>query len=94
MVLNVAASFQVLPPTVYLRVTENIPQIISFIEGIIAHGHAYSTDSGSVKVKTHGWRHWWGSEMEVTPGLMCADTSPAMSIRGSCGAEQICPVHF
>uniref|UniRef100_F6R994 cysteine--tRNA ligase n=1 Tax=Equus caballus TaxID=9796 RepID=F6R994_HORSE len=37
------AALKILPPTVYLRVTENIPQIISFIEGIIAKGHAYST---------------------------------------------------
>ncbi|XP_059826559.1 probable cysteine--tRNA ligase, mitochondrial isoform X2 [Hypanus sabinus] len=42
------ASLKVLPPTVYMRVTDNIPQIVKFIEGIICNGHAYSTSKGNV----------------------------------------------
>ncbi|XP_069746504.1 probable cysteine--tRNA ligase, mitochondrial isoform X2 [Narcine bancroftii] len=42
------ASLKVLPPTVYMRVTDNIPQIVKFIERIICNGHAYSTSSGDV----------------------------------------------
>lgn len=38
--------FEVTPPAVYLRVTENVPQIVSFIERIVEHGHAYPTQEG------------------------------------------------
>ncbi|XP_073205950.1 probable cysteine--tRNA ligase, mitochondrial isoform X2 [Lepidochelys kempii] len=53
------AALKVLPPTVYMRVTENIPQIISFIERIMASGHAYATSKGDVyfDVKSRGDRY-------------------------------------
>ncbi|KAK3510793.1 hypothetical protein QTP70_022707 [Hemibagrus guttatus] len=42
----------VLPPAVYMRVTEQIPQIVAFIEGIIRNGHAYTTSQGDVYFDT------------------------------------------
>ncbi|XP_055492592.1 probable cysteine--tRNA ligase, mitochondrial isoform X1 [Leucoraja erinacea] len=41
-------SLKVLPPTACMRVTDNIPQIVKFIEKIICNGHAYSTSAGNV----------------------------------------------
>ncbi|KAJ3584641.1 hypothetical protein NHX12_015136 [Muraenolepis orangiensis] len=41
-------SLKVLPPAVYLRVTENVPQIVAFIERIVRNGHAYATQKGDV----------------------------------------------
>lgn len=38
--------FEVIPPAVYLRVTENVHHIVTFIEGIIKNGHAYATKEG------------------------------------------------
>lgn len=38
--------FEVIPPAVYLRVTENVPQIVKFIHRIIENGHAYPTQEG------------------------------------------------
>ncbi|NXL34706.1 SYCM protein, partial [Glaucidium brasilianum] len=53
------AALKVLPPTVYMRVTDNIPQIISFIKAIIASGQAYATSQGNVyfDVKSLGKRY-------------------------------------
>ncbi|KAI3365910.1 hypothetical protein L3Q82_000727 [Scortum barcoo] len=41
-------SLKVIPPAVYLRVTENVHHIVAFIEGIIKNGHAYATKEGDV----------------------------------------------
>ncbi|XP_034465778.1 cysteine--tRNA ligase, mitochondrial isoform X1 [Hippoglossus hippoglossus] len=41
-------SLKVIPPAVYLRVTENVHHIVAFIEGIIQNGHAYATKEGDV----------------------------------------------
>lgn len=43
--------FKVLPPTVYMRVTDNIPQIISFIKKILSSGQAYATSQGKTLSK-------------------------------------------
>ncbi|XP_072512989.1 probable cysteine--tRNA ligase, mitochondrial isoform X2 [Salminus brasiliensis] len=45
-------ALKVVPPAVYMRVTENIPQIVAFIEGIISNGHAYATRQGDVYFDT------------------------------------------
>uniref|UniRef100_A0A3P8SIE1 Probable cysteine--tRNA ligase, mitochondrial n=1 Tax=Amphiprion percula TaxID=161767 RepID=A0A3P8SIE1_AMPPE len=41
-------SLKVIPPAVYLRVTENVHHIVLFIDRIIRNGHAYATKEGDV----------------------------------------------
>uniref|UniRef100_A0A4W4FKA5 cysteine--tRNA ligase n=1 Tax=Electrophorus electricus TaxID=8005 RepID=A0A4W4FKA5_ELEEL len=45
-------ALKVLPPFAYMRVTENIPGIVAFIERIIRNGHAYTTGQGDVYFDT------------------------------------------
>ncbi|XP_026060108.1 probable cysteine--tRNA ligase, mitochondrial isoform X1 [Carassius auratus] len=45
-------ALRVLPPAVYMRVTDNIPQIVAFIKRIIGNGHAYVTSQGNVYFDT------------------------------------------
>ncbi|NXF86884.1 SYCM protein, partial [Eubucco bourcierii] len=54
------AALKVLPPTVYMRVTDNIPQIIAFIKTIIASGQAYATSQGNVYFDVKSWGKRYG----------------------------------
>ncbi|XP_048388405.1 probable cysteine--tRNA ligase, mitochondrial isoform X1 [Stegostoma tigrinum] len=64
------ACLKVLPPTVYLRVTDNIPQIVAFIERIIHNGHAYSTSTGNVYFDIQSIGSQYGKFVGI-----CADTA-------------------
>ncbi len=44
----VMRKFDVDDPTLWLKATENIGNIISFVEALIASGHAYAADNGDV----------------------------------------------
>lgn len=45
---HVMREFDVDDPTLWLKATENIGNIISFVEALIASGHAYAADNGDV----------------------------------------------
>ncbi|NWI97846.1 SYCM protein, partial [Pitta sordida] len=61
------AALEVLPPTVYMRVTDNIPQIISFIKTIIASGQAYVTSQGNVYFDVKSWGKRYGVLTTINP---------------------------
>uniref|UniRef100_A0A8C2VIR8 Probable cysteine--tRNA ligase, mitochondrial n=1 Tax=Chinchilla lanigera TaxID=34839 RepID=A0A8C2VIR8_CHILA len=61
------AALKVLPPTVSLRVTETIPQIVSFIQGIMARGHAYATERGNVYFDLRSRGDTYGKLVGVAP---------------------------
>ena len=45
---HVMGEFDVDDPTLWLKATENIGNIISFVEALISSGHAYAADNGDV----------------------------------------------
>ncbi|XP_060089683.1 probable cysteine--tRNA ligase, mitochondrial isoform X2 [Heteronotia binoei] len=58
-------ALKVLPPTIYMRVTENIPQIIAFIQQLITSGQAYATSMGNVYFDLHSWGDRYGKLRHV-----------------------------
>ncbi|NXV15136.1 SYCM protein, partial [Cepphus grylle] len=60
-------ALKVLPPTVYMRVTDNIPQIISFIKTIIDSGQAYATSQGNVYFDVKSWGKRYGVLTTIRP---------------------------
>ncbi|NWT70440.1 SYCM protein, partial [Prunella himalayana] len=63
------AALKVLPPTVYMRVTDNIPQIISFIKTIISSGQAYATSQGNVYFDVKSWGKRYGVLTTINPDM-------------------------
>ncbi|KAM7065815.1 putative cysteine--tRNA ligase, mitochondrial isoform 4-T5 [Acridotheres tristis] len=61
------AALKVLPPMVYMRVTDNIPQIISFIKTIISSGQAYATSQGNVYFDVKSWGKRYGVLTAINP---------------------------
>ncbi|XP_063248846.1 probable cysteine--tRNA ligase, mitochondrial isoform X1 [Prinia subflava] len=61
------AALKVLPPTVYMRVTDSIPQIISFIKTIISNGQAYATSQGNVYFDVKSWGKRYGVLTAINP---------------------------
>ncbi|NXU96633.1 SYCM protein, partial [Cettia cetti] len=61
------AALKVLPPTIYMRVTDNIPQIISFIKTIISNGQAYATSQGNVYFDVKSWGKRYGVLTAINP---------------------------
>ncbi|CAN8196616.1 unnamed protein product [Coccothraustes coccothraustes] len=61
------AALKVLPPTAYMRVTDNIPQIISFIKTIISSGQAYATSQGNVYFDVKSWGKRYGVLTAINP---------------------------
>ncbi len=55
---RIMARFDVDEPTVWLKATENIGNIIDFIEKLIASGHAYPADNGDVYFDVTSFRRY------------------------------------
>lgn len=73
--INVSPSsvivFEVIPPAAYLRVTENVHHIVTFIERIIQNGQAYVTKEGN-----------WNLSFEIMTTYLAASESTSVNCFG------------
>ena len=65
-------------PSIILRVTDHIPEIIQFIQKLIDKGQAYSTESGSVYFRT---RQFKIKSFFVLPEEINADAKGLISLK-------------
>uniref|UniRef100_A0A672PC64 Cysteinyl-tRNA synthetase 2, mitochondrial n=1 Tax=Sinocyclocheilus grahami TaxID=75366 RepID=A0A672PC64_SINGR len=79
-------ALRVLPPAVYMRVTDNIPQIVAFIEHIIRNGHGYVTKTNLNNVDKFTDSCILGAQDKRDPrdfALWKASKPPGCSVFGS-----------
>ena len=62
--------FAVDDPDIWLKATENIGNIIEFIEGLVAGGHAYPTDDGSVYFSVDSFPAYGGLSNRKTDDML------------------------
>uniref|UniRef100_A0A672PAZ1 Cysteinyl-tRNA synthetase 2, mitochondrial n=1 Tax=Sinocyclocheilus grahami TaxID=75366 RepID=A0A672PAZ1_SINGR len=85
-VINTRLFIYVLPPAVYMRVTDNIPQIVAFIEHIIRNGHGYVTKTNLNNVDKFTDSCILGAQDKRDPrdfALWKASKPPGCSVFGS-----------
>ena len=64
-----AATLRMTTPDVLPRATAHIPQMVALVESLVARGHAYRTDDGSIYFRISSWPSY-GRLARLDPGAM------------------------
>jgi cysteinyl-tRNA synthetase len=84
------ATLGVRPPTVLTRVTEYIPEIVSYVEKIVANGMAYVSPEGSVYFDTQSFRSQGHTYGKLNPWAV----GSALAAEGEPGGDKRHPSDF